>query len=381
MVWFPIKKRAEPFDSSLEFFFDYEEPSRAYLKKMALETVISYIARSVSLSEFRLTKDKKPIKNETFYALNVRPNTDTSASSFWFDFTHRLIYQGEILVIVDDTGDLLIADSFERVEYAVYPDIFKDVTVKDYKFNRTFTMDEVIHLKFGNEKITKFLDGMFKDYTDLFNRLVETNLRSNQIRSTVEIDTSQRLDTETQGKLQKFINDMYKALREKSIAIVPQLKGFVYKEISNGVQTSSSVEDISKLKASLIDEVADILGVPQKLIHGDIADIDSLIKAYIKFCINPINRLIEDELNAKLIDKNDYLNGEKITVYGIQVSDIFELSGSIDKLISSGSFTRNDIRDFAGQERSDDPKLDEYVLTKNYSTLEGGENKNEGNQE
>lgn len=379
MAIFPVKKRNQTFDSSLEFLFDYEEPSRGYLKKMALETVISFIARSVSLSEFQVTDNKKPLKNDTYYSLNVRPNTDTSASAFWYEFTYKLIHDNEVLVVVDDSGDLLIVDSFQRVEYAVYPDIFRNVTVKDYMFDRTFSMDEVIYLKFGNEKITKFLDGMFKDYTDLFNRLVETNLRSNQIRATVSIDTTQKLDEESQGKLQKFINNMYKSFREKSIAIVPKLKGFEYDEISSGVQSSSSIADINALKTSLIDEVADILGVPQKLIHGDIADIDSLIKSYVKFCINPINKLIQDELNAKLIDKDKYLVGERIKVRGIQVKDIFELSTSIDKLISSGSFTRNDVREFAGEERSDDVSLDEYVLTRNYMSLEGGENNEENN--
>ena len=285
MAIFPVKKRNQTFDSSLEFLFDYEEPSRGYLKKMALETVISFIARSVSLSEFQVTDNKKPLKNDTYYSLNVRPNTDTSASAFWYEFTYKLIHDNEVLVVVDDSGDLLIVDSFQRVEYAVYPDIFRNVTVKDYMFDRTFSMDEVIYLKFGNEKITRFLDGMFKDYTDLFNRLVETNLRSNQIRATVSIDTTQKLDEESQGKLQKFINNMYKSFREKSIAIVPKLKGFEYDEISSGVQSSSSIADINALKTSLIDEVADILGVPQKLIHGDIADIDSLIKSYVKFLV------------------------------------------------------------------------------------------------
>ena len=61
------------------------------------------------------------------------------------------------------------------------------------------------------------------------------------------------------------------------------------------------------------------------------------------------------------------------------MKDIFELSTSIDKLISSGSFTRNDVREFAGEERSDDVSLDEYVLTRNYMSLEGGENNEENN--
>lgn len=375
MALFPIFKRETVPESSFTFNFDYEEPSRAYLKKMALETVISFIARSISMSDFRIMKNGKRVINDEHYVLNVRPNTDQAASDFWFQYTYRLIHEGEALAIPTDSGDLLIADSFERKEYAVYPDQFTNVTVKGFTFQRTYTMDEVIYLKFGNEKLGKFMDGMFKDYTDLFNRLVEINLRSNQIRATVNIDANQALDEKKQTQLQEFINNMYKAFREKAVAIVPKLKGFEYSEIADGNTSSASVDDITKLKSSLIDEVADILGVPQKLIHGDIADIDSLMKSYIKFCIDPINKMIADELNAKLISKSDYLKGERIKVFGIRVKDILDLAEAIDKLVASGAFSRNDVREFAGEERSDNPALDEYVLTKNYQSVEGGENK------
>lgn len=62
-----------------------------------------------------------------------------------------------MLVILTDDNDLLIVDDFERVEYAVYPDVFRNVTVKDYTFQRTYQMDEVIYLTYNNEKLTKFM--------------------------------------------------------------------------------------------------------------------------------------------------------------------------------------------------------------------------------
>ncbi|MDQ7860598.1 hypothetical protein RCO48_04545 [Peribacillus frigoritolerans] len=49
----------------------------------------------------------------------------------------------------------------------------------------------------------------------------------------------------------------------------------------------------------MIDDVANILGIPINLLHGDVADLDSGLKAYIKLCINPLVKKITDELNAK----------------------------------------------------------------------------------
>lgn len=377
MGLFSIFQRNRALESSFTFNFDYEEPSRAYLKKMALETVISFIAKSIAMSDVRFIVDGKRAYNNEHYVFNVRPNTDQSAADFWFQFVYRMIYEGEILAVPTDTGELLIADSFSRVEYAVYEDKFKDVTVKGYTFNRAYKTSEVVYLKFGNEKLSSFMDGMFKDYTDLFNRLIEVNLRSNQVRGVVELDTSQSLDEERKTKLQDFINNLYKAFREKAFAIVPQLKGFNYKEIADGSASSRSVEELTKLKRSLIDEVSDILSVPQALMHGDIADIDSLMKAYTKFCLGPINKMIEDELNAKFISKSDYLKGDRIKVVGIQATSVIENAEAVDKLVASGAYTRNEVRELFGGERSDNPALDEFVLTKNYQSVEGGENNNE----
>ena len=182
-------------NSELEWMFDldltYEIDHRAYLKKMTLETCINFIGRTISQSDFRFMKEGKRQRNDWHYLLNVRPNTDQSAADFWQSFIHKLIYNNEVLVILTDTNDLLIADDFTREEYAVYPDKFKNVTVKDYTFQRTFQMDEVIYLTYNNEKLTKFMDGMLDDYADLFSRMMEVSLRNYQIRGKVNIDYTQ----------------------------------------------------------------------------------------------------------------------------------------------------------------------------------------------
>lgn len=369
-------------NSELEWMFDldltYETSNRAYLKKMALETCINFIGRTISQSDFRIMNGGKRQLNDWHYLLNVRPNTDQSAADFWQKFIYELIHENEVLVILTDNNDLLIADSFTRYEYAVYPDIFRDVTVKDYTFQRSFRMDEVIYITYNNEKLSKFMDGMFDDFANLFSRMIETSMRANQIRGTVSIDSTQSLNSENQAKLQKFIDKLFNAFKNNSVAIVPKLKGFDYNEVSNGSNNGKSIEELTKLKKSLIDDVADILGVPNALIHGEIADYETSIKAYVKFCIGPLVKKIGDELNAKLIKKKAYLNGSRIEVKGVTEKDLIDHAEAVDKLVASGAFTRNEVRELFGAERSDNPALDEFVITKNYQSagaVEGGENK------
>ncbi len=381
MGWLADKLRK---NKEIKSMFDldlFQEPThRAYLKKMALETCINFIGRAISQSDFRFMKDGKRQINDWDYLLNIRPNTDQSAAEFWQDFVFKLIHENEVLAILTDSNDLLIADSFDREEYAVFPDVFSNVTVKDYTFNRKFKMDEVIFIPYNNEKLTTFMQGMFDDYGDLFGRMIEINMRNNQIRGTVDIESTQSLDKENQGKLQNFIDKLFKSFKNNTVAIVPQLKGFKYTEVAKGDNNGKSVEELSKLKRDLVNEVAIILGIPVSLIHGDMTEYETAIKAYIKFCIGPLNKKISDELNAKLIEKENYLKGEKIKVQGISELNALEVADAVDKLRASGVYNGNEIRVKLGDEPVDNPLLEEYVMTKNYESTKGGENKNERNE-
>ena len=69
------------------------------------------------------------------------------------------------------------------------------------------------------------------------------------------------------------------------------------------------------------------------------------------------------------------MHGKHIDVIGINRPDPFALSDSIDKLISSGTFSRNEIRQKLGEEPV--KGLDEFVITKNYTTSTKGGDKDD----
>ncbi|HEC2222335.1 TPA: phage portal protein, partial [Staphylococcus delphini] len=164
----------------LDLFED--DTTNAYLKRATLQTCIEFIARTLSQTEFKITQNHKPIKDDSYYKLNVRPNTDMSATDFWQKVIYKLIYDNEVLIVVNDTKDLLIVDDFERKKYAMYPDIFKHVMIDEYEFERSFNMDEVIYLTYNNNALNTFIEGMFEDYGTIFGRMIKAQMRNYQIR-------------------------------------------------------------------------------------------------------------------------------------------------------------------------------------------------------
>lgn len=355
----------------LEFLED--KTTKVYLKKMALNTCVKHIARTIAKSDFRLKSGESSVRDGLYYKLNVRPNTDMSSSSFWEKVIYKLIYDNECLIVLSDTDDFLIADSYVRKEFAFFPDVFEGVTVKDYRYNRNFSMDDVIFLEYGNERLSAFTDGMFEDYGELFGKMIRAQMRNFQIRGAVNFKMAGVADKDKQTKLQEYIDKVYASFNNNEIAIVPQLEGFNYEEFgTTSVNNSQSFDEVKKLRKEMIDYVASILGIPSALLHGDMADLSNNMKAYMEYCIDPLTKKLEDELNAKLFTPSKFLAGEHIKI--IHKKDIIENAEAVDKLVASGSFNRNEVRELLGAERVDDPELDKYLITKNYQSAdEGGE--------
>lgn len=361
--------------------FDVElfvkKSNRAHMKRLAIDTCIAFLARTISQSEFQVKKGDEYIKDELFYRLNTRPNKNMTASTFWQKFIYKLVYDNEVLVIQADDGDLLIADDFQQKEYAVYEDIFSNVVVREHEFLRTYKQSDVIHLKYSNEKLSPLLDSLFADYGDLFGMILNGQKRKNQIRATVDMDMLSAKSKEHQAKLQEFINNMYKAIESKDVAIIPQQPGFKYEEKSGNGISGQNVDEINKVTNGFLDQVAIAMGIPPSLIKGDVADIDKHTKNYMFFTVSPLLKKIKEEADVKFFTKEEFLKGQHIEIRKPSYRDIFDLATAVDKLRASGIMNGNEIRTELGLEVVDDEIMNKYFITKNYQessqALEGGE--------
>lgn len=360
-----------------------DQSKKTIMKRMALEICINYLSKTISQSEFRVKRKGQYVIDDIHYRLNVRPNKNMSSSHFWQTVVYKLIFENEVLVILSEDEDLLIADDFQRVKYAVYEDVFKNVVIEGFEFKRRYRSNEVFYLEYNNKSLQPLIDELFQDYGELFGRLVSSQKRKNQIRSTVDMEYNGSMTEEKQKQLQNFIDKIYKSIETKDISIVPQQKGLSYNEhTKNLTGTGNSVDEINKLTNGFLDQVAMAIGIPAGLLHGDLADVEKQTKNYKIFTVGPLIDKIKDEANAKFLEKEEYLSGDRIDVRQVFYKDVFELATSADKLRSSGVMNGNEIRDEMGLERVDNPILEEYVITKNYGTLESQtEGESEGGDE
>lgn len=376
-------RNEEPSDWIPDLVYGDDESARAYLKIMAKNTVLDFVARTMSTLEVKFKNKDGTADWE--YILNVRPNNDMSAATFWEKFFYRLMDDNEVLVIFTEDNQLLIADDFSRTEYAVYDDVFTGVTVKNYVFQKSFNMSDVIYIEYNNDKLDRFTKGLFEDYSELFGRIIEIAMRNNQIRGSVSINATATANekkdengkTRTE-KLQEYVDKIYQAFKTKSVAIVAKVKNIDYEEYTNKQGVSNqSLDELNKMKTSLIDDVANAIGVPTALIYGEKAELDSNLQAFRKLCIAPLMKKLQDELMAKIITKKEYKNGERIKISKVLPVNILENATQIDKIVSSGTFLRDEVREVTDYDPLPNGEGQQLIMTKNYEKVtKGGENEN-----
>ncbi|WP_308165374.1 MULTISPECIES: phage portal protein [Aerococcus] len=369
--------RNQDADIIKEITLVYQEQEQVLIQERSIKAALNMISRSLEMVEWVVMNGDEREKDDLYYHLNVKPNNNQNASEFWRDIVYRLFYDnGEVLVVMSDDDQLLVADDYVKNEYALVDDVFTDVVVKNYKYQRSFVASDVLLFEKDNERIRALVTQLNNTYGRLFERLVNVAMRTNQVRGKVKIDGMMSKRQGAAETLQEYIDKIYKSYSTSDVAIVPELDGLEYTETSQDSRNVSRIDEVINVSNHYLDEVLQVLGIHPSLLYGESSktNIDFYQRQYILNVINPITELIAREINSKFFTPEEYKQGKRVTpnVMRLQYTDAFSMANAIEKMVGSRVFSPNDVREMAGFERVDVPELDEYYLTKNIESVKGG---------
>ncbi|MGB4032311.1 MAG: phage portal protein, partial [Tenuifilaceae bacterium] len=91
--------------------------SDIWAREMAFWSAVNLQAAALGQCEFRTYQNGKEVQGREYYIWNVEPNKNQNRQEWLRELVAKLYRNNEALVI-DWNGDLLIADSFQRVPYA-----------------------------------------------------------------------------------------------------------------------------------------------------------------------------------------------------------------------------------------------------------------------
>lgn len=363
------------------------------IKRHAIEHAIDLIAKTISKSEiqiYRMKKGKilKDDNSKEYYTLNVQPNPNKEATSFFYEVIKKYLDDGEALIVELD-GSLYLADTFQVSTSVLLPKVYYNVQISDDHGNsiflrKTFTSEDVIYLNLKSSKIKETLDSYYEELGNLIGIASSHYKLNNLSKFRLKIPGGQpKLKdpiTEKELTYDDYKQKITRGLFDEQDAIILLSDTFGLEKIDFGSGTSS--DEWSKLEKKWSDKVAMTFNIPLDIFYGNKTDKSTSTNDFITFGILPHLQIIEDGLNAKIIGESDFLKGERIRINRLNMKhfDILESAVNMDKLFSNG-YSHNEINEFIGIPRVDAAWADKHYITKNYENvdlaLEGGD-ENEG---
>lgn len=352
-----------------------------YIREMAFWSAVNVIANAVSKCEFKTYINGKVIRGREYYLWNIEPNKNQNSSGFIHKWLAQLYRHNEVLII-EQNGQLLVADSFTRTPYALYDDVFTQVTVGDFTFGRSYAQSEVLYFKLSECNMRRITEGLYENYSKLISYSMKAFQRSRGTKGIFKYETIPPAGTEERKVFDALINDKVSKWLAGDNAALPLGKGQDWRELTQKTYASESTRDIRAQIDDVSDFTAKAFGIPPALLRGDVQGTKDALDNFLTFCIDPLVDMLSEEINRKRSGYAAYEKGTYLRIDTKQIRhvDLLSVSTAIDKLISSGAFCINDIRELVGDEPIDEPYAWQHFMTKNYSTvadllkaLEGGE--------
>ena len=342
-----------------------------YFREMAFWSATNLIANAVSKCEFKTYLGGKEQKGREYYLWNIEPNRNQNSSAFIHKWISQLLRNNEALII-ENSGQLLVADSFTRIPYALYDDLFAQVIIGDFTFSRSFSQSEVMYFKLSECDMRKVTNALYSSYSKLIEYSMKAYQRSRGTKVKFKYETLPVAGTEERRLFDTLVNEKIAKWLTGDNAALPLGRGQDVTELTQKTYSSESTRDIRAQVDDISDFTAKAFGIPPALLRGDVQGTKDALDNFLTFCIDPLIDMLSEEINRKRNGYSGFATGNYLVIDTKQIRhvDVLSVSTAIDKLIGSGAFCVNDIRKLVGEPVINEPWAWEHYITKNYMPFE-----------
>ncbi|PKM75926.1 MAG: hypothetical protein CVU90_15205 [Firmicutes bacterium HGW-Firmicutes-15] len=349
---------------------------------IAMEKAIDMIANTISKCEFRhyaIEGGKVKEKfDEEYYTLNVRPNPNDDGTAFWKRVTKKSFqdYETGALVVIHNNG-LYLADSFEVNDKVLVSKTYSNVTIGNYKLNKTFSADDVILVKQNNDEIAKLMQKYYANMDTMISYALNDYRQKNGMKIIAKMPGKWKVKKENEDveiDAQTYLNTTLRGLFEGDNVGIPVDKSIELQILGEKIPNKDST-DFRNLIRHVFEDVATAFHIPRDVFFGTKTEKSTSMTDFLTFAVdNPI-QVLEDALNGHMIEKEKYIKGERIVIDKLRIQhfDVIDSAVAMDKYFAIG-FSHNEIRRWLSMPRVEEDWADEHHVTKNYSeSTKGGE--------
>lgn len=355
------------------------------IRELAFWACVNMVSRAFERCEFRTFLKGAEVRGDEYWIWNVEPNVNQNASSFRMKAIYKLFDTGECLIVPvrrrDGLTSMVVADDWEDPEWVpTRQNKYSNVRVWDTVMDRSFSENEVIHVRLGHNNMHRVTDGIYESWVRLVQASQKAFTWSNGQHWKVHVN---QVAAGTDGWAQQFQEMMaaqIKPFMESNAAILPEFDGYKYEDVGGieGVAAKATTRDIRALVDDILTFTALGFGIPPVLLTnqastGD-ADARFLRGALDSLCTSFSREITRTRYGYDAWREGSYL---KVDSSAIGHFDLFGSAAAIEKLIGTG-WSFNDLLRKLGEPTINEPWADQHFLTKNIGnftaqTAEGGD--------
>lgn len=346
--------------------------TETHVRELAYWSCVGMIARLVGKCEFQTLARGSPVKGDEWYAWNVAPNKNQNSTQFIAQIIHNLYGDKHEALVVDVNGQLLVADSYTVEERALAESIYTGVTINGYTLRDTFPASEVLLFRQSPENMRILTNLMYETYGKLIAYNAQTYQASRARKGVLKSDAPQSTNIEDLQKEAEIVRRKFKAFFGPNDAVLPLYEGQSYTDLSGSkTYTNENTRDMRAMIDDVLVLDARSLGIAPALMTGDVAGIKDAVQMTLTACIDPLTGMMAEEINRKRYGKIRVLAGDGVHVDTSTIlhTDLFANAPNLEKLISSGLFSVNDLLRKLGQPAIPEAWADEHFVTKNFEEV------------
>lgn len=340
-------------------------------REAAFWTCVNLIANAIGKCEVKEFRGGKLERGPEWFLWNVQPNKNQNASAFWHKLISKAYSEGDALIVPEPYGTgIVVADGFDIDDSKpVYS--YTSILVGKRKIAR-LTEAEVMYIRPN----WKNIEPLIRKMSDSFLRLMASSMQNYLFNGgqhwKVHVDQILTGDDEWRDSFAKMMEKQIKPFLNSASAILPEMDGYKYEQIS-GSSSSVKSDEVRALIASIWAETSRAFLIPSALIAGNQQDTTVANRQFLTDVIDPIARLIEQEANRKRFTMDEYLRGDKITVdtSAIVHFDVFANAANVEKIVGSGLMSVNELRAMIGDAAIAEEWADRHFMTLNIGSAEG----------
>lgn len=342
------------------------------LEKLAIQTAVGLIASAVAQCDFRTFLGGEEIRGDEYYAWNYSPNKNQNSTQFLQQLLETWIYNNEALIVEKD-GQFFVADFYYEVIDGAREHVFEGISVGGEVLPDK-RAGEVIFLKMHNESIRPLLSNVCHQYEKLMTKASDSYQRSSADKGILNIDSRAK------GKLgddEKIRNDLlenrFKKFFGAGNAVLPLHEGYTYTPHTKSVRNTSELSDIKNMSDEIYNRVGQAFRIPPSMLRGETANASGNTENFMKFGVRPFCNELQEEITRKRYGLERVKEGSYMMVdsSGVEVGSVFEAATKIDKLISCGVYSIDEIRAKIGETELGTEAAQNHYITKNYEKIGG----------